>query len=97
MESNPSPETSPALAGSAAKTARSLNSDSLFDKKARELIEATSTEELDVESGVITSEGHSFDTAEENDLDVHLDEYLSGEENNALAEDDTEEEAEQQV
>lgn len=96
MASMPRPQSAPSLAGSAARTARSLNSDSVFDKKARELIEAASASESEVESdgaataGAPSSVTSSVTTPEKNDeLDVDLNEYLASNEEDDSSTDDT--------
>ena len=81
MASKPRPQSAPSLAGSAARTARSLNSDSVFDKKARELIEAASASESEVESDG-APEKHD-------ELDVDLNEYLASNEEDDSSTDDT--------
>ena len=57
---NPShSESSRTLAGSAVRTVRSLSADAIFDKTARELVEASSTEGSDVDSRTSDEEGHA--------------------------------------
>ena len=96
MASMPRPQSAPSLAGSAARTARSLNSDSVFDKKARELIDAASAGGSEVESdgaataGAPSSVTSSVTTPEKNDeLDVDLNDYLASNEEDDSSTDDT--------
>ena len=108
MESNAShSETSHTLAGSAAKTARSLSADNIFDKTARELL-TTSPAEGQTNSSTSDEEVHTSGTAlgessqseeetasedEAESLDEKLDKYLDSTDDNSS----TEEEAEQEV